>query len=151
MRPAVIAIGNRWRSDDAVGPLTLDAIGRRLPDGVDTTELDGESTRLIDSWADRPWVVVVDAVRTGAPPGHLHRIDLSTQSAPRSPTNSTHGAGLAEALALGAAMDRLPGRLVVLGLEPGSLEVGGPLSPEIEARLPELADAVLSEVDAACA
>lgn len=151
MRPAVIAIGNRWRGDDAVGPLTLDAICQRLPDGVDATELDGESTRLIDAWADRPWVVVVDAIRTGAPPGHLHRIDLSTQSAPRSPTNSTHGAGLAEALALGSALDRLPRRLVALGLEPGSVAVGGPLSPEIVARLPDLADAVLSEVVASCA
>jgi hydrogenase maturation protease len=150
MRPAVIAIGNRWRGDDAVGPLALDAVRDRLPGDVDTVELDGEATRLIEAWADRPWVVIIDAVRRGEAAGTLHRLDPMTMALTAPGGHSTHGSGLAQAVALGAALDRCPQRLVVVGLEPASFGDGAPLSGDVAAQLPALAEAVLEEV-ATCA
>lgn len=148
MRPAVIAIGSRWRGDDAVGPLALDEVRDRLPPGVDAIELDGESTRLLDAWADRPWVVVIDAIHAGHFPGRLHRVDPLVEPLPGQESTSTHGRGLADAVALGGALDRLPGRLVVVGLEPASLEVGARLSDPVARELPNLVAAILSEVEA---
>jgi hydrogenase maturation protease len=150
MRPAVIAIGSRWRGDDAVGPLALDQVRSRLPRGVDAVELDGESTRILDAWARRPWVVVIDAIHGGRSPGQLHRVDPLSEGLTAVAGTSTHGGGLAEAVALGTALDRLPEHLVVLGLEPGSLEIGGALSAPVARGMPDLVAAVLAEVDSGC-
>ena len=46
----VIGVGNRWRSDDAVG---LDVVGRlrgTLPGRSRVVEREGEPTSLIDAW-----------------------------------------------------------------------------------------------------
>ncbi|MGI9646364.1 MAG: hydrogenase maturation protease, partial [Ilumatobacteraceae bacterium] len=75
MRPLVIGVGNRWRGDDGVGPRAVDALAARTGDGVDLVALDGEPTRMVDAWAGRSAVVVIDAVRAGGPPGTIHRFD----------------------------------------------------------------------------
>ena len=68
LRPLVVGIGNRFRRDDGVAAAVLDALA--APAGtfgagrtdVDVAELDGEPTRVVDAWAQRQLVVVVDAL-----------------------------------------------------------------------------------------
>jgi hydrogenase maturation protease len=73
-------------------------------------------------------VVVVDATRSGTAPGTVTVTEgpLASQG-----SASTHGLGLAEAVELARALDRLPWRLVVVGVEVGSTEPGTPLSPAV--------------------
>ena len=75
MRPLVIGIGNRWRRDDGLGPRVLDELSGRLPASVELMLLDGEPARLVSAWRGRPWVLVVDAVHAGEPPGTIHQLD----------------------------------------------------------------------------
>lgn len=106
-----------------------------------------EPTRLLDLWAGLDTVVVVDAVRSGAAPGTLHRVDAGAGPLPRDVgLASTHAMGIADALELGRSVGRAPARVVVLGLEGGSFVPGERLTPSVEAALEPLVAAVLAEL-----
>jgi hydrogenase maturation protease len=151
MKPLVIGVGNRWRRDDAIGPRAIEALAAEGRDDIDLLALDGEPARLVFAWADRPLVVVIDAVRTGAPPGTMHHLDALDRDLIVPPSPSTHGAGVACAVALGRALDRLPDRLMVLGIEPADIDHGDELSPAVAAVFDALVNQVSLEVASACA
>jgi hydrogenase maturation protease len=58
---------------------------------------------------------------------------------------SLHHAGLADVLTLARALDRPLPSIVVFGVQPRDIGWGEGLSPDIEANLPTLVDAVLEE------
>ena len=139
----LIGIGNTMRRDDGVGPLTLAAFRSDPLVGCDIVELDGEATRVIETWRDRDVAIVVDAVCTGERPGTIHDLTFDElhgvdQLGLTPSATSSHFAGIAEALALGRSLDRLPAALRVLGIEPGELSHGFGLSPSVTAGMDEL-------------
>jgi hydrogenase maturation protease len=76
---------------------------------------------------------VLDAVSSGAEPGTIHRLDaLAAQLPAELFRGSTHALGVAEAVELGRALDRLPERMLVLGIEGKRFDAGAGLSPEVE-------------------
>lgn len=132
----MIGVGNRFRRDDGVGPAVLDALADRVPPGA-LVESDGEPARLLDLWDGVDRVVVVDAARTGAPPGACGVFTVADdRDLPAGRPTSSHSAGLGEAWRLGRALDRLPGELVVVTVEVGDLGDGPGLSPEVAAAVP---------------
>jgi hydrogenase maturation protease len=146
----VVCVGNRWRSDDAVGLEVAARLRGALPDGVELVEHEGEPTALLAAWEDAEAAWVVDAVAAGAPPGTIHRLDASESPLPAEAfRTSTHHVGLAEAVELGRALGRLPSRVVVYGVEGASFAVGDGLTDAVAAAVGTVADAVLGEV-AAC-
>jgi hydrogenase maturation protease len=148
----VIGVGNRFGTDDGVGPAVIDRV-RQLCPHTATVETDGEAARLVEAWDNADLVVLVDAVRSGARPGTAHRLviergapaeDLGRSAAP----TSSHAAGVAEAWALGEALDRTPDRLVVLGVEGADFSPGHRLSDEVARAVPCTARAVRDEIHA---
>jgi hydrogenase maturation protease len=139
-------VGNAWRSDDGAGL----AVARRLADelhGVDVLEHEGEPTSLIDAWADAEAAWVVDAVASDAAPGTLHRLDASESELPAALfRTSTHHVSLAETVELARALDRLPARIVVYGIEGASFETGDTLSPAVAAAVDRAAESIREEV-----
>lgn len=135
-RPLVIGIGNAARGDDAAGLVAARRLG-----GL---EHEGDPLGLLDVWqADVP-AVVIDAVRSGAVPGTIHRFDAGAVPLPARlrGSTSTHAVGLGEAIELARALDRLPARLIVYGIEGEHFDAGAPLSPAVRAAV----DAVVREV-----
>ena len=138
----VIGVGNPWRRDDGVGWAVADAARRRLRPAVTVLESDGEASRLLDAWADHDLAVVVDAVCSGAAPGTIHVWDRDAEMAPTAPPAGTHTLGLAEAIALGRALERLPARLVVVGVEASDTTAGHGLSPAVADAVNEVIDVI---------
>jgi hydrogenase maturation protease len=146
-RRLVIAVGNPLRRDDGAGAAVLECLRARVPTGVELVGAGGEPSELMDAWDGAAQAVVVDAVRTGAEPGSLHRFDASAQPLPaRTGSASTHGLGLAEALELGRALGRLPQRVVVVGIEAGDEGQGAGLSEPVAAAVEGAAALVLEEL-----
>lgn len=105
-----------------------------------------DPTVVIDLMRGRSLVVVVDAVRSGAAPGTVVVRSVGAGNPVRpigSGGTSTHGLGLSEALALARALDALPDRLVVVGVEASGFDPGVPMSPAVVAALPAAVAAVL--------
>jgi len=59
---------------------------------------------------------------------------------------TSHGFGLDDAVGLGRALDRMPGRLIVHAVEAGDLSQGTGLSPAVAAVIDTLAGAVLRDL-----
>ena len=69
----IIGLGNDYRGDDAVGR----ALARRLQaiagDYVRVLEESGEGVALIESWKGGDFVILIDAVHSGAAAGPASR------------------------------------------------------------------------------
>jgi hydrogenase maturation protease len=144
----VIGMGNAWRGDDAAGL----AVARRLAatpwPGVRVMACRGDAGELQAAWQGAQGVIVVDAVVSRRPPGTIHRLDALAAGIPlefsRSP--SSHGWGLAAALALGRVLRELPPMLVIYGIEGQEFNPGRGLSPEVAAAVPEAARRIREEI-----
>jgi len=144
----VVGVGNDWRGDDAAGLLVVRRLKEdRLPP-VEIAECRGTVEALRQAWKDATGVLVVDAMAAGGPPGTIYRLDAHRAGGPvrlsRSP--SSHGWGLAEALALGRAFQDLPPWLIIYGIEGRNFELGESLSPEVAAAIPEAARRLKQEI-----
>jgi hydrogenase maturation protease len=143
----VVCVGNPWRGDDSAGLAVARRLKGELPEGVELAEREGEPTALIDAWegADSLWLV--DAVSSGADAGTIHRLDASERELPAELFRaSTHHVGLAEAVELARALERLPPTTVVYGIEGGSFELGAELTPAVAVAAERVAAAVREEV-----
>ena len=125
----ILGCGNPDRSDDAAGIL----VARRLRElGIPAEEFGGDASGLIDAWSGWADVIVVDAMKSGASPGTIRTWDARTSAFPAGQFRcSTHAFGVAEAIELARAIDRLPRKLVVVGIEGIRFEWGGLPSAEV--------------------
>ncbi len=139
----VIGLGNELRGDDAAG---LEVARRLNPEGFGVRVHAGEAVDLLEMWSGTDAVVLVDAVRSGASPGTVHRIDAGAEPIPaRLRRTSSHAISVAEAIELARALGRLPRRLVVYGIEGREFSAGATLSPPVQSAIAEAAIAVRSE------
>jgi hydrogenase maturation protease len=146
-RVLVIGIGNPYRGDDAAGLL---ATRRLRAAGVDSSivmEHSGEGASLMETWKGADAVIVIDAVSSGSLPGTIHRLEPLLQPLPAEMfQGSTHAFSLPQAIEMARALNALPARLVVFGIEGRNFQAGTELSPEVSGALPELTRRVLEEV-----
>ena len=130
----VVGVGNDDRGDDGVGPLVARLLACALasdpPAGVEVLPWTGDPMGLLDVWDGRDRLVLIDAVVSGAPAGACRRwgVDAPFHTDPGA---STHGFGLATALALARALDRAPATVEVWGIEGAAFEPGAPLTPAV--------------------
>jgi hydrogenase maturation protease len=143
----VACIGNSDRGDDAAGRLVARLLAARVPQRVKIAELSGEATALIEALRTSRQAWVIDAALSGSPSGTIHRIDCSAADTPvpRSPASS-HGFGVAEAIALARTLDMLPPRCIVYAIEGAEFVHGTPPSPAVMRAVHEVADRVLAEL-----
>jgi hydrogenase maturation protease len=139
----VIGIGNPDRGDDAVGRI----VARLLRDrDVQAVEHAGEATALqrVLEGVDKAWLI--DAAQSGAPPGTIHRIDCATDAPMPRSTTSSHGFGVAEAIALARALGTLPPHCVVYAIEVADFTAGAALSPAVTHAAHECAERIFAEL-----
>ena len=140
----MIGVGNRYRRDDGVGPAVAERLRGR--GDVDVATCEQEPSRLLDAWAGADLALVVDAVSSGAKPGTVHRFDATRRAVPSSVfRGSTHALGVGEVIELARALGRLPGRVLVYGVEGGEFAAGDGLSPAVAAAVEPLAAELMEE------
>ena len=135
---SLIGIGNRFRSDDAAGLEVVRRLRLARPPGVRLIEQEGEPASLIESWSRVDEALVIDAVNSGSAPGTLHRFDVTDAPLPAQVFPSTHAMGLPEAVELARELDRLPGRLIVYGIEGQNFEAGEGLTEPVQKAVAKL-------------
>jgi hydrogenase maturation protease len=90
----------------------------------------------MEAWTGFDDVVIVDACRGAGPPGSVHTFvpdDLECFAAVEARRcGSTHGLGVAAAVALGRALRTLPSRLVIVAIEGRHFAVGEEPSREVD-------------------
>ena len=142
----IIGVGHAERQDDGVGPYVARALAER---GLPAVVHEGEGSGLLDLWESQRACIVIDAMSGGEAPGRLRVFtDLDDPAFQRAGfVHSTHRLGLPEAIALGRALDRMPERLVVIGIAGAAFEFGGTLSTPVTAAAERLIKALATTED----
>ena len=134
----ILGIGNLLLSDEGVGVHAVRKLAEReLPAGVDVLDGGTSGADLIDSLADRPRIVVIDAASGDGPPGTIYRCearDLMEQEH----ALSLHEFGLVDSLRMAEQLGCAPRRVIVLGVQPATLAPGMELSPAVASVLPNV-------------
>jgi hydrogenase maturation protease len=142
----VIGVGNRFRGDDAAGREVAQRVRARAAGAVDVVVCELEPTRLIDAWDGAAAALVVDAVSSGAEPGTVHRFDATSEELPsREFRSSTHALGIGDTIELARAIGRLPGRVIVFGIEGEAFGSGAELSEPALSGVERTVELVLEE------
>jgi hydrogenase maturation protease len=143
----VLGIGNAWQGDDAAGLAAARLLRERVPAGVEVRSLEGEPVSLVEALDGAEEALLVDAVRSGAPAGTVHRIDATDEPVPATMSAaSTHTLGVGEAIELARALGRLPARVVLYGIEAERIAAGAELTPAVARAVDEVVESVLAEL-----
>jgi len=149
--PLVIGLGNDFRRDDGAGRVAARRVRELAGEAVRVIEESGEGAALMDAWRGAELVILIDAVHSGAAPGTIHRLDARAQPIPSNFFHySTHAFSVAEAVELARALDQLPPRLIVHGIEGKDFTSGEGLSPEVAAAVEQVAQTVKGELCTKC-
>lgn len=92
-------------------------------------------------------LLIIDAVETGGPAGTIVRMTDEEIPTAFESKLSSHQMGLKDLLAVSVLCGITPPEMVLLGVQPGSIELGTDLTPEVEAQLDTLVDKALLELD----
>ncbi|MBM3289919.1 MAG: hydrogenase maturation protease [Candidatus Hydrogenedentes bacterium] len=144
----VIGVGNRFRGDDAAGPCVADSVRARARHGVRVVEHSGEGASLMDLWDGAGCVFLIDAADSGGAPGFIYEFDAHEHVVPAEfLMYSTHAFGVAEAIELSRAFDRLPPRLYVYAIEGKDFGAGRALSAEVADAVDSVVATVLERIE----
>lgn len=145
----ILGVGNILFSDEGVGIHVAQALSDAYSFSDNVSIEDGGvlGVRLLGMISQADDLIVVDAIRNGGPPGTLYR--LAGDDIPKRilAKNSLHQVDLLEALTLCQALDKVP-ETVIIGVEPQDIEtLGLNLTPPVQARVCDLIDMTLRELD----
>jgi hydrogenase maturation protease len=152
MRTLILGLGNPLVSDDSVGLRVVEQLKPLLADrpDVEVSEDYWGGLRLMERMIGFDRAIVVDAIRTGAPPGTIHLLTAEGVATQRSA--SAHDVNLATALEFGRqAGARLPHNrdVQLVGIEAADiLTFGERCTPDVEAAVPKAVEAVLEALAA---
>jgi hydrogenase maturation protease len=101
---------------------------------------------MLEDLSNADHIIIIDAVRSGKAPASI--VKLVNEQVPVffKTKLSPHQIGLSDVLATLEFIGEQPGGVTVIGVEPVSLETSMALSPQVEARLPEVMDLVVAEL-----
>ena len=141
----IIGIGSPF-GDDAAGLEVARILTEAPPSNCEVIAADRPGTALVDLLEDADAAILIDAVRSGAPPGTIHefRFDELDRGAAR--FVSSHDLGVAAAIRLAQKLGRAPAVGKVIGIEiaPGSTAQLSGLSAEARAAVYRAVERVLS-------
>ncbi|HZY02889.1 MAG TPA: HyaD/HybD family hydrogenase maturation endopeptidase [Anaeromyxobacteraceae bacterium] len=143
----VLGLGNPLCGDDGLGVAAVEELLRRYQPPASALVLDGGTLglSLLPYLEDAEQAILVDAVRQDAPPGSLVRLSGAEVRPAVESRLSVHQVGVADLVGAADLLGHLPRRLALLGLVPGSLNLGIGLSPAVAPRLGALVEAVAAE------
>lgn len=143
-----MGVGNLLLSDEGLGVHVAQMLmERQSPADIDLEIIDaGVSSDAFLTMGDVDKLIVVDAVIGGCEPGAIYRFNPDDIEIENEIEVSVHQWGLFEGLKIMELAGNKPADVVIIGVEPKVVEWGMDLSEEIEKKIPEIIELVLSEI-----
>ncbi|MFC1846370.1 hydrogenase maturation protease [Chloroflexota bacterium] len=147
-RTVVLGVGNLLLRDEGVGIHLIQKLAEVL-DRADVDIIDGGTdpdivTRIGE---DVDKLIVVDAASAGDKPGTIYRFDIKDLESGSPDTLSLHEIGIVDSIKMMSLIGKQPESVTVIGIEPGTIDFGLELSPELNERLPKMIEVVLNEIE----
>jgi hydrogenase maturation protease len=143
----VLGLGNVICQDDGLGVAAVIRLLEEYRPSPGVRVLDGGTLglSLLPTLEAADTVLIVDAIRSDGPPGSLVRLEGDDVAHAAQERLSVHQVGVSDLIGAARWQGSLPGRLLLLGLVPESIDLGLERTPAVEAALPVLVDAVRAE------
>jgi hydrogenase maturation protease len=144
----VLGIGNLVMSDDGVGVLVAQQLQQRYRFADNVEIMDGGTLGLdlLPKLENITNLIMIDAVETGQKAGTCVRLCGQELPIALETKVSPHQMGLKDLLAVSELMGHSPKEMVLIGVQPGSIEMEIGLTAEVEAQLETLISNVLIEL-----
>lgn len=145
----VLGVGNLVMSDDAVGVVVAQRLRHnyRFADNVEIMDGGTLGLDLLPKLENITNLIMIDAVETGRKAGTCVRLCGQELPIALETKVSPHQMGLKDLLSVSGLMGHLPDEMVLIGVQPGSLEMEIGLTPEVEAMVDTLTGNVLTELE----
>ena len=146
-RVLVIGIGNQFRGDDAVGLLVAHSLKERFSSQCDAVEEPGDGAHLMELWKNSQVTILVDAVKSGAEPGQIHRHEADRSPLPASLFHhSTHTFGIPQAIELARTLNQIPQKLIIYGIEGTCFNVDSSVSEPVMQAALKVVESIVRDV-----
>lgn len=147
-RICILGIGSP-SGDDQAGWLVVDALlgdeAIQADAGVVIEKLDRPGANLVQLLQDADWAILVDAMKSGNPPGHIRHLGQMDWPGYEEGLSS-HGFGVLDALWLARELNGLPSRLDLYGIEIASSSPNEQAGSEIQAAARQLARRIVADL-----
>ncbi len=145
-RIVIIGVGNLLLKDEGIGIHAVKAL-QEIDLPADIRLIDGgTSPDLIAYTRAGDKVIIIDAARAGGEPGAIYRFKPEDLAEEKAALASAHEMGVLENLKLMTLSGNEPQDIIIIGIEPGEIDFGTELSPELEKKLPKIVEIVLKEI-----
>ena len=148
MRAVVLGIGNTILTDEAAGVRAAEMLesSYRVPGNVLVIDGGTSGMEMIEDLSNLDFLIVLDVVKSGAAPGTVVKIAGDEIPVFFRRKLSPHQIGLPDVLASLELLDTMPKEIIVLGVEPVSLELGMEMTATVAAKVPMLVDMAAAEL-----
>lgn len=148
MKVLVMGIGNLLLQDEGAGVRAVEAFERNytFPDCVEMLDGGTSGIELLQYIVGRDVLILVDVVRTGSPSGTLSRFEGDEVPSLFQKKISPHQLGISDLLATSKLLGSIPEKVVLIGIEPKSIETGIELTDEIAACIDRVAEMIAQEL-----
>lgn len=145
----VLGIGNFVMCDDGAGVRVVQQLQRsyRFPENVKVVDGGTLGLDLLPMLEHVTHLILVDAVETGEKPGTVVRLAGAELPIALETKLSPHQMGLKDLLAVSELMGHVPAKMVLIGVQPGSIGMGTEMTAGVEARLGDMLACVLAELE----
>jgi hydrogenase maturation protease len=144
----ILGIGNTLFSDEGVGIHLLPLLEEKYKDDGNIEIIEGltDGMKLLGPVEDAENLIIIDAINAGVKGGTI--ITLKGEEIPDyfGVKMSIHQLGFQEVLLAAKMRERYPKNIVMIGMQPTSLELGLELTETNRARITDLANAVIGQV-----
>ena len=144
----VLGLGNLLMSDDSIGVRIVQQLQQnfRVPEGVTIVDGGTLGLDLLPYIEEAAQLLIIDALEMQAEPGSLFRLEGDEVPRAFASKLSVHQMGLQDLLAVAELQGYAPQKLLVHGIQAGSIEMKLELSPPVAAAMDGLLDAVVNEL-----
>jgi len=148
-RTLVLGIGNTVMSDDGVGVKVVQRLkdAYRFDDAVALVDGGTLGLDLLPMLEGIEHLIVVDAVETGKAPGTCVRLTGEELPIALETKVSPHQMGLKDLLSVAELLGHKPREMVLIGVQPASIEMDTELTEVVAAKVEVLIDNVLEELN----
>ena len=147
-RVAVMGVGNILFGDEGVGVHVVNQLRDSGMVGEEVQLIDGgTSPDAVCRLDDVSKLIIVDAVKGGCEPGSIYRFtDAELETTVTIP--SLHQLSMADSLNMLELMGDKPSSVVIIGVEPESMDCNLKLSPLLRQKVEDIKSIVMEEIKA---
>jgi len=145
-RIKVISVGNDLYGDDGIGNAVL-LVLEQMPEMKNIELIDGatDALGLIDHFENTEHIILVDAAQMGEVPGTVRVFPKDEVKLNIKMDHLTvHGISLAETFDIAKAVDKLPKKVTIIGVEPKNIGISEKLSDVVTQSIPEIVSHIIN-------